>query len=138
MRSAPARATQPKPRPILLNLFRSPQTYLRSARSPTPASPKPTLAPRQGFPQSDTRHLRRWSCRASRNPAGESSRRRLSAAGVQGVGKFVEKPGQIESCVDLPHQVIFWDSVAQMKLVEQLTTENRVNTTESRFNAYLN
>src|SRR6266480_2859673 len=35
--------------------------------------------------------------------------------------KFAAKPGQIESSVDLPHQMIFGDRVAKMKLVEQLT-----------------
>jgi hypothetical protein len=34
--------------------------------------------------------------------------------------KFAAKPGQIESSVDLPHQVIFRDSIAKTKLVEQL------------------
>jgi hypothetical protein len=65
--------------------------------------------------------------------------------------QFNAKPGKIESSVDLPNQVIFGDSVAKMKLVEQLTlvtlqtarswidlAENRVNTTESRFAARLN
>src|SRR5882724_4957263 len=36
-------------------------------------------------------------------------------------GKFAAKPGQIESSIDLPHQVIFGHRVAKMKLVEQLT-----------------
>src|SRR4051794_21852072 len=35
--------------------------------------------------------------------------------------KFAAKPGQIERSIDLPHQVIFRNSVAKMKLVEQLT-----------------
>src|SRR5580704_11209869 len=35
--------------------------------------------------------------------------------------KFVAKPGQIESRVNLPHQMIFRNRVAEMKLVEQLT-----------------
>ena len=35
--------------------------------------------------------------------------------------KFTAKPGQIESSVDLPHQMIFGNRVAKMKLVEQLT-----------------
>ena len=35
--------------------------------------------------------------------------------------KFAAKPGQIESSVDLPHQMIFGNRVAKMKLVEQLT-----------------
>jgi hypothetical protein len=61
--------------------------------------------------------------------------------------KLATKPGQIESSVDLPHQVIFGNRVAKTELVEQLTsdgpswidlTENRVNTTESRFTACLN
>jgi hypothetical protein len=64
--------------------------------------------------------------------------------------KFVVKPGQIESRIDLPHQMIFGDRVARTKLVEQLTlvtlqtarswidlAEIRVNTTESRFTAGL-
>src|SRR5712671_2101648 len=59
--------------------------------------------------------------------------------------KFAAEPGQIESSVDLPHQVIFGDRVAKTKLVEQLTLVSlqtarswidlaaiRVNTTESR------
>ena len=65
--------------------------------------------------------------------------------------KFAAKPGQIESSVDLPHQMIFGNRVAKMKLVEQLTLVTlqtahhgstspriRVNTTESRFAACLN
>ena len=36
-------------------------------------------------------------------------------------GKLAAKPGQIESSVDLPHQMIFGDRIAKMKLVEQLT-----------------
>ena len=35
--------------------------------------------------------------------------------------KFAAKPGQIESSIDLPHQMIFRNRVAKMKLVEQLT-----------------
>src|ERR1043165_618825 len=35
--------------------------------------------------------------------------------------KFTAKPGKIESSIDLPHQVIFGNRVAEMKLVEQLT-----------------
>ena len=35
--------------------------------------------------------------------------------------KFAAKPGQIESSIDLPHQMIFGNRVAKMKLVEQLT-----------------
>src|SRR6266404_9498160 len=35
--------------------------------------------------------------------------------------KLAAKPEQIESCVDLPHQMIFGDRIAKMKLVEQLT-----------------
>src|SRR3974390_2921029 len=35
--------------------------------------------------------------------------------------KLAAKPGQIESSVDLPHQMIFGDRIAKMKLVEQLT-----------------
>src|SRR6201996_2434196 len=35
--------------------------------------------------------------------------------------KFIAKPGQIESGVDLPHQMIFGNGVAKVKLVEQLT-----------------
>src|SRR4029453_15698828 len=35
--------------------------------------------------------------------------------------KFAPKPGQIESSIDLPHQMIFGNRVAEMKLVEQLT-----------------
>jgi hypothetical protein len=35
--------------------------------------------------------------------------------------KFAAKPGKIESSVDLPHQMIFGNRVAKMKLVEQLT-----------------
>jgi hypothetical protein len=63
--------------------------------------------------------------------------------------KFASKPRQIESSVDLPHQMVFEDHVAKMKLVEQLTlvtlqtarswidlTEIRVK--ESRFAARLN
>ena len=65
--------------------------------------------------------------------------------------KFAVKPGQIESSVDLPHQMIFGNRLAKMKLVEQLTlvtlqtarswidlAEIRVNVTESRFVACLN
>jgi hypothetical protein len=65
--------------------------------------------------------------------------------------KFAAKPGEIESTIDLPHQVIFGNCVAKMKLVEQLTlvtlqtarswidlTEIRVSNTESRFAAGLN
>jgi hypothetical protein len=35
--------------------------------------------------------------------------------------KFAAEPGQIESSIDLPHQMIFRDRVAKTKLVEQLT-----------------
>jgi len=61
--------------------------------------------------------------------------------------KFSAKPGQVESGLDLAHQMIFRNSVAQMKLVEQLTLVTlqtlpssidlaiRVNKTESRFEA---
>src|ERR1700684_2650194 len=35
--------------------------------------------------------------------------------------KLTAKPGKIESSIDLPYQVIFGNSVAEMKLVEQLT-----------------
>src|SRR5437879_13917014 len=34
--------------------------------------------------------------------------------------KFAAKPGQIESRIDLPHQVILRDSVVELKLVEKL------------------
>src|ERR1700676_2204761 len=34
--------------------------------------------------------------------------------------KFAAKPGQIETVIDLPHQMIFRNRVAKMKLVEQL------------------
>src|SRR4249920_45464 len=36
-------------------------------------------------------------------------------------GKLAAEPGQIESSVDLPHQMIFRDRIAKTKLVEQLT-----------------
>jgi hypothetical protein len=49
MRTARARATEPKPRPFLLNLFRSPQTYLRSAVPYPPASQKKAPHPQAGF-----------------------------------------------------------------------------------------
>jgi hypothetical protein len=64
--------------------------------------------------------------------------------------KLAAEPGQIESSVDLPHHVIFGNCIAKTKLVEQLTlvtlqtahhgstAENRVDTTESRFEGYLN
>ena len=65
--------------------------------------------------------------------------------------QFAAKPGQIESSIDLPHQMIFRYRVAKMKLVEQLTLvtlqtahhgstspQIRLNTTESRFAACLN
>jgi hypothetical protein len=48
MRTAQARATEPKPGPFLLNLFRSPQTYLRNVRSLSLASPKESPAPPGG------------------------------------------------------------------------------------------
>src|SRR5580692_1644223 len=35
--------------------------------------------------------------------------------------KFTAKPAKIESSIDLPHQVIFGNRVAELKLVEQLT-----------------
>src|SRR6202166_3351661 len=35
--------------------------------------------------------------------------------------KFTAKPGKIKSGIDLPHQMIFRNRVAKMKLVEQLT-----------------
>src|SRR5712664_4417098 len=35
--------------------------------------------------------------------------------------KFAAKPGQIESSIDLPYQMIFRNRVAKTKLVEQLT-----------------
>jgi hypothetical protein len=37
--------------------------------------------------------------------------------------KFAAKPGQIESGVDLPRQMIFGYRVAKMKLVEQSTVK---------------
>ncbi|KRR15042.1 hypothetical protein CQ13_37445 [Bradyrhizobium retamae] len=65
--------------------------------------------------------------------------------------RFAAKPGQIESSVDLSHQMIFGNRVAKMKLLEQLTlvtlsdgpswidlAKIRVSTTESRFAACLN
>ena len=65
--------------------------------------------------------------------------------------RFDSNCQQIESSVDLPHHVIFGNSIAKTKLVEQLTfghssdgpsridlAENRVTTTESRFAASLN
>jgi hypothetical protein len=33
-------------------------------------------------------------------------------------GKFAAKPGQIECGIDLPHQMIFRNRLAKMKLVE--------------------
>ena len=66
-------------------------------------------------------------------------------------GRRAAKPGQIESSLDLPYQMIFGNRIAKTKLVEQLTlvtlqtprswidfAENRVTTTESRFAACLN
>src|SRR6202041_1768151 len=35
--------------------------------------------------------------------------------------QFAAKPGKIESSIDLPHQMIFGNRLAKMKLVEQLT-----------------
>src|ERR1700684_2744211 len=35
--------------------------------------------------------------------------------------QFAAKPAKIESSIDLPHQMIFGNRVAKMKLVEQLT-----------------
>src|SRR5580692_11018442 len=35
--------------------------------------------------------------------------------------QFAAKPGKIESSIDLPHQMIFGNRIAEMKLVEQLT-----------------
>src|SRR5689334_13663370 len=35
--------------------------------------------------------------------------------------KLAAKPGQIESSLDLPYQMIFGNSIAKTKLVEQLT-----------------
>src|SRR6266404_6617667 len=65
--------------------------------------------------------------------------------------KFAAKPGKIERSIDLPHQMIFGNRAAKMKLVEQLTlvtlqtahhgsTSPRFasDTTESRFVASLN
>jgi len=65
--------------------------------------------------------------------------------------QFAAKPGQIESSIDLPHQMIFGNRVAKVTLVEQLTlvtlqtarswidlADTRVSNTESRFAAYLN
>jgi hypothetical protein len=65
--------------------------------------------------------------------------------------KFAAKPGQIESGIDLPHQLIFRNRVAKMKTGRTVglarssdgpswihLAEIRVNTTESRFAAYLN
>src|SRR5450432_2498582 len=34
--------------------------------------------------------------------------------------EFTTKPGQIESCIDLPHQMIFRNRVVELKLVEKL------------------
>jgi hypothetical protein len=39
----------------------------------------------------------------------------------EGCEIFIPKPGQIESGINLPHQIIFRNRVAKMKLVEQLT-----------------
>src|ERR1700755_161950 len=65
--------------------------------------------------------------------------------------KLAAKPGQIESSVDLPYQMILRNRVAKTKLVEKLTlvtlqtahhwidlAEIRVNRTESRLAASLN
>jgi hypothetical protein len=64
--------------------------------------------------------------------------------------KFAAEPGQIESSVDLPHQMIFGDRIAKTKLrTVDLghpsdgpswidLTENRLTTTESRLAACLN
>ena len=65
--------------------------------------------------------------------------------------KFAAKPGQIESRIDLPYQMIFGSRFAKVKLVERLTLVNlptarswidlaeiRVNTTESRVATSLN
>ena len=65
--------------------------------------------------------------------------------------KFAAKPGQIESHIDLPYQMIFGNCLAKVKLVERLTLVNlptarswidlaeiRVNTTESRVATSLN
>src|ERR1700739_2890383 len=38
--------------------------------------------------------------------------------------KCAAKPGQIERRIDLPHQMIFRNRLAKMKLVEQLTLVN--------------
>src|ERR1700693_4360964 len=35
--------------------------------------------------------------------------------------KFTAKPGKIENSIDLPHQMVFRNRVAKVKLVEQLT-----------------
>src|ERR1700723_2022085 len=35
--------------------------------------------------------------------------------------QFSAKPGKIESSIDLPHQMIFGNRLAKVKLVEQLT-----------------
>jgi len=64
-------------------------------------------------------------------------------------GKFAAKPGQIESCIDPPNEVIVRHRVCEVKLREKLTrfalqtahhdlAEIRVSTTESRFEGYLN
>jgi hypothetical protein len=33
-------------------------------------------------------------------------------------GKFAAKPTQIESRIDLPHQMILWNRIAKIELVE--------------------
>lgn len=65
--------------------------------------------------------------------------------------KLAAKPGKIECSIDLPHQMIFANRAAKMKLVEQLTLVTiqtarswidlvaiRVNATESRLVPSLN
>ena len=90
------------------------------------------------------RQDRSWTRSGSFDPEGNTTHRRIVRCW------FIAKPGQIESNIDLPHQVILRNRVAKTKLVEQLTlvtfqgpswidlTEIRVSTTESRVAACLN
>src|SRR3954469_12228531 len=54
-------------------------------------------------------------------PSGSIRSNSLNSTVLRLASSFTAKPGQIESSIDLPHQMIFRNRVAKTKLVEQLT-----------------
>ena len=61
---------------------------------------------------------------AASDPARDEGRpvpdRPMGDPSINSEGEFAAKPGQIESGIDLPHQVIFRNGVVELKLAEKL------------------